>query len=309
MSAEMNTDAVPPRLRPVPVWRRVLRLGFLVVIGVAVGVALVNRWEDISTELAAATRLPLAGAILSALVAAALTGGIWRAMLTGFGHRLGLAASVQIFFVGQLGKYVPGSIWPLVTQSELARDHRVPVRASFAAVTLFMWTHLVTGGIIAALTLPVTDVVPAPVALLALPGVALLSPVPLRWLQALLERLIKRRLFEQIPDGAAMAKGAAWAAAMWAAYSAHVLLALQAFGESAPPAAAAGAFAVAWCAGFLFIIAPAGAGVRDVLLVAILAPFAGESSAVAVALTSRLALVVSDVALGLAGLVTGRLRR
>ena len=305
MSAEPGSAA----LKPVPRWRRLVRLGFLIVILIAVGIALAERWEHIGPELARADPLLLTGSAVSALAAATLTGGIWRSMLGGFGHRLGMAASVQIFFVGQLGKYVPGSVWPVITQSELARDHRVPVRASFAAVTLFMWVHLTTGGIVAALTLPFAGVVALPWALLAAPGVALLSPAPLRLLQTLVERLTRRRLFNRIPDGAAMRRATGWAGAMWVAYATHMVLALLAFDAPAPVLISAGAFAIAWCAGFLFIIAPAGAGVRDVLLVAVLSPFAGENPAIAVALTSRLALVVADVILGLTGLVTGRTRR
>jgi len=40
---------------------------------------------------------------------------------------------------------------------------------------------------------------------------------------------------------------------------------------------AAGGFAFAWSVGFIVVFAPAGAGVRDVLLVAVLGPVLGSA--------------------------------
>ena len=51
-------------------------------------------------------------------------------------------------------------------------------------------------------------------------------------------------------------------------------------------------FAFAWCVGFVVVFVPAGAGVRDALLVAIPAPTLRAGSATAVALVSRVLLAV-----------------
>ena len=58
---------------------------------------------------------------------------------------------------------------------------------------------------------------------------------------------------------------------------------------------AAGGFAFAWSVGFLVVFAPAGAGIRDVLLVAILGPVLGVGSATAVALVSRALMTAGDL--------------
>jgi hypothetical protein len=47
--------------------------------------------------------------------------------------------------------------------------------------------------------------------------------------------------------------------------------------------------------GFLVVFAPAGAGVRDVLLVAMLSPMIGVGSATALALVSRVLLTAGDL--------------
>jgi uncharacterized membrane protein YbhN (UPF0104 family) len=62
--------------------------------------------------------------------------------------------------------------------------------------------------------------------------------------------------------------------------------------------ACVGAYAFAWCVGFLIVIAPAGAGVRDVILVATLVPMlhGDHGAALAIALVSRLVTIVGDLA-------------
>jgi glycosyltransferase 2 family protein len=50
-----------------------------------------------------------------------------------------------VFYLGQLGKYVPGTIWPVVTQMRLGRDYRVPPRTSGAAFAVFMLLLVGTG--------------------------------------------------------------------------------------------------------------------------------------------------------------------
>jgi uncharacterized membrane protein YbhN (UPF0104 family) len=67
---------------------------------------------------------------------------------------------------------------------------------------------------------------------------------------------------------------------------------------------AVGGFTFAWCAGFLALLAPAGAGVRDVLLFAILTAELSPAAATTVALLSRVLLTVGDLLL--AGLFAWR---
>ncbi len=58
---------------------------------------------------------------------------------------------------------------------------------------------------------------------------------------------------------------------------------------------ALGGYAFAWCVGFVVVFAPAGAGIREVLLVAALGPVIGTGPATAVALVSRAVNTISDL--------------
>jgi len=71
-------------------------------------------------------------------------------------------------------------------------------------------------------------------------------------------------------------------------------------------AGAIGGFAVAWALGPLLVIAPAGLGVREVTLVAVLAPPLTGPAALVVAIVSRLLMTVTDLLLALVFYVLGR---
>ena len=61
--------------------------------------------------------------------------------------------------------------------------------------------------------------------------------------------------------------------------------------------AATGGIALAWALGLVAVLAPAGVGVRDAVLLAVLSPLVGRTPALAVVLASRGLLALTDVAL------------
>jgi uncharacterized membrane protein YbhN (UPF0104 family) len=72
-----------------------------------------------------------------------------------------------------------------------------------------------------------------------------------------------------------------------------------------PLTAAIGAFTLGYILGLLALFAPGGVGVRELVLIGLLAPFLGSGGAVAVSVASRLVLTVLEAA---AALVTLPLR-
>jgi len=67
-----------------------------------------------------------------------------------------------------------------------------------------------------------------------------------------------------------------------------------------------GAYALAWSAGFLVLVTPAGAGVREGALVLLLAPAYGSGPALGIALLVRLLATLGDLVWGLRGAVVTR---
>jgi uncharacterized membrane protein YbhN (UPF0104 family) len=274
--------------------RRAVQAGWFVVLVVALGLALRSRWTQISEQLVLldAWLLLLSAAI--GLVGLGLSSGIWHAMLHGIGEPLPLPASLRIFFVGQIGKYLPGAVWPAVTQAALAREHGIAPRATITAATLFLWVHLVTGAAVGIAALVGTGRLPV-VTLAALPVLlALLAPGVLRPTLHALLRLARREPLRRLPDGRHLLLACAWAVVMWICYGAHLQVLTAAVAEPIGLVRAMGVFASSWVIGFVLLIAPAGVGPREAAIVALL-PYPAATGLV-VALASRLILTVADAA-------------
>ena len=69
-----------------------------------------------------------------------------------------------------------------------------------------------------------------------------------------------------------------------------------------------GAFAAAWCAGFIVFVVPTGAGTREAVLTLALARHlpGGTAAALTIAVVSRLLFSVADLMAALTGFLLGR---
>jgi hypothetical protein len=109
-------------------------------------------------------------------------------------------------------------------------------------------------------------------------------------------KLARQPSLETPLSGAAVARAMFWSFASWIFYSLQIWVLADRLG--APPGKtvliALGGFAFAWSVGFLVIFAPAGAGVRDVLLLWVLG-LVIPGSAIVVVLISRVLLTVADL--------------
>jgi len=72
---------------------------------------------------------------------------------------------------------------------------------------------------------------------------------------------------------------------------------------------ATGAFTASYLAGYLFLFAPGGIGVRESMLVLLLQPTIGLGQAIALAAASRLALTINELGVALPLFLLGRTSR
>jgi hypothetical protein len=278
---------------------RLVRVGF-VAAAVALGAYWVaDHWTQVRAGLASMGFLAVAGALVAVLLALVATMQVWRVLLAALGSPLPARPAARVMFLGQLGKYLPGSIWPVVAQMELGTAHRVPRHRSASASVLTMLFCLLAGLLAALVTLPFAPgarsyrwvFLAAPILL-----VCLFPQVLNRVLDRLL-RLARRPPLEQPLAGRAVAGALAWALVSWVFFGLQIwLLAIR---LGAPQGRAAllsvGGFAFAWCVGFVVVFVPAGAGIRDLLLIATLGPMLGVGKATAVALVSRVLMTAGDL--------------
>jgi uncharacterized membrane protein YbhN (UPF0104 family) len=132
----------------------------------------------------------VAASFACGLVGVAATYPTWLEVLRGLGVPMPWAAGARVFFTSQLGKYLPGSVWPVVLQMEAGRARGASRRTMLGANLITIVLSVCVGLSVACLLLPLYD--PAALArywwaLLALPVLlALLHP---RALPAILDRV------------------------------------------------------------------------------------------------------------------------
>ena len=252
------------------------------------------------------------GAVGCALAGVGFMMLAWRSMLADLGSPLGLRAASRVMFVSQLGKYVPGVVWAFAAQLELARDHGVPRRRSATATVVAMAVTVVTGLIMAAVTLPLTSrgaashywwiLACAPLILIALYP-PLLGAVLDKLLSVVRLPRLERRV--SLPG---LARCVGLSALGWICYALQLwLLVADITGRGAGVALlSAGAYALAWAVGFLLVIFPSGVGPRELALIAALSPIMPRGSALVIAIVSRLVMTAADLIWAGFGLAFGR---
>lgn len=300
---------------------RAVKIAFGVAV-LAFGVVFVaSRWNELSGALAQAAPGWIVAAFLFAML------GQWAAAL---GFRAALAASsrwlpivdvAQVFFVSQLGKYIPGSVWPIVAVSEMCRKYGIARRAGAIAGLLALLFSVVTGGLLGI----VLVLVGASGGGAGLWWLVLLVPVALGAVHPrvvaptinFLLRLVRRAPVELDLAGAALRGSLGWPVVSWLFLGLQCWALVVALGGPALTSLAAsiGGFALAYAAGTLFVPAPAGAGVREAVLgVALVSTIGGSSSfdqekVIVVVLLSRALLAILDFAQAGGALLVARARR
>ena len=289
-----------------------LRAALLVLAAGLAVYGLASQWTQVQAALAELDGWDVAGAAVSAI--AGLGGMLlaWRALLADLGSRLPVPAAIRVMFVGQLGKYVPGAVWAVAAQVELARDYAVPRRRSGTASVVAMAVTLVVGLAAAGVTLPLVSAHAVRqywwvLAVTPLAAACLYPPVIKFGLDRVL-RVLGRAPLEGSVSRGGMARALGWTTLGWLCYgaSAWFLISVFAGKGTGSYALSLGAYALAWAAGFLIVFFPGGIGPREVALIAVLAPVMPSASALVVALASRVVMTLGDLVWAGAGLAIAR---
>jgi uncharacterized membrane protein YbhN (UPF0104 family) len=248
------------------------------------------------------------------LLGVAATFPTWRQVLTGLGVRLPVLDGTRVFFVSQLGKYIPGSVWPVLLQMEAARRRGASRRTVLAANLITVVLSCTVGLFMASALLPLSDATALRrywwVLLALVPLLILLHP---RAMTSVLDRTFS--LLHRAPLGERIsvrqsARAGGWSVLSWLGLGVHVWLLCAAAGHGGfgMLLLCTGGMALAVAAGILFIPAPAGVGLREVILLLVLRPELGPGPALAVVVASRVLLVVGDVVLAGLAVVASTVR-
>jgi uncharacterized membrane protein YbhN (UPF0104 family) len=285
---------------------KAVRIGFLALVLALLAVALYDQagtlWHEVrrlSAPIVVLAFVFSVGGLFCSLM-------VWREMLADLGSKLSIPEAWRIFFIGGLSKYVPGVIWPVLAQAELGADRGIPRSRSALSVILCYAVMTCSGAVVAAITLPFASA--GSVAqyfwiLFLIPvGVLALSPPVLNRLLRLVLRLSRQPADQQGVSYRGLARTMAWAIGGWACNGLmiYVLLRQLAGHPQGTLLVSVGAYSLSWAIGFLAVFAPAGAGVREAVMVAVLHTQTTTAIALTVALVSRAISVVSDALTGAA---------
>ncbi|MDR2722897.1 MAG: flippase-like domain-containing protein, partial [Cellulomonadaceae bacterium] len=283
--------------------RRYASWAFMVLAVAFLIVAVVRQWPAFSAAASRVDGWSIAGAAVAGLLALGCALFAWRNAIAATSKKIPLGDAAHTYFVSQLGKYVPGAVWPVVAQMELMRKYGVARANSALGSILAMVVGLgsavlvgtvgifLAGGSIASYwwLLPI-----------AAGCAAALVPPLLRWALQLAARIHTRfTVFADVPiKGSYLLQVAGWSALGWLFWGIHAWFILGALVPSTPRLFwfAIGSFAVAWAVGFVIIIAPGGIGPRELALTGLLSTVATPSDALALVIITRLLMTLLDVA-------------
>jgi glycosyltransferase 2 family protein len=281
---------------------RVGRTAFLTLALGLCAFGLIDRWHGVRNGLTELTVGSIAGGMGFVLLGLASSMMLWRAVLADLGSALSLATASRVFFLGQLGKYLPGSVWVVVGQVELGRTYGIPSRRTAATFVVTSLVTLVSGMIVACGLLPFLAAGAVSAywwMYLAVPiGLVILAPPVLNRLLEKALRWARRPPLELRMSFVGLSQAFGWGLVCWLCFGLQIWFLAHSLGASGGSVflAAVGGFALAWCVGFLVVFAPAGAGAREAVLVVALASVISTADALITALASRLLMTVGDLA-------------
>lgn len=246
--------------------------------------------------------LALIIAISLMLCAAAFYAYLWKLVLERLGTTLSYRKSYRIFFLSQLGRYIPGKIWSILGLVYLSQKEGVSEVVSGASVVLQLLLQVVSGIMVFAITLPFwhgTDLKTDLYVLFFffLPGLLLLHPAVVnRGLNLALRLTGQPRMELRWGYGYLLGQLGLWGVFWLVNGVAYYFLIGSIYSSSLPLVPVlAGIFAVAWVAGFLNLLTPAGLGTMEVTLVFLLSFYFPVHVATIIALWTRVARTAVDL--------------
>ena len=231
----------------------------------------------------------------------------WWQTLRAMGQRPTFAETLRAFYIGHLGKYVPGKALVVVIRTGLIRSERVDTTVAAASVfvetlTLMAVGAAVAAGILGALLRTQPGFVLLALFLAVLAGVPTYPPL-FRWALRFLQVHRANPDIDQAIDGlSAKLMGLGWllisigwlffGLSLWA--TAQAIPGMQPLPTLGDLPLLTAAVALAMVAGFLSLL-PGGIGVRELIVIPLLQPQFGQVVAIISAVLLRIVWMAAEL--------------
>ena len=293
-----------------PIWTGV-QVVFVVAAVWFAGYALWSQWGSVRTLLV--TTHPAWGRLvlscIPVLVAYAMLIELWRNLIAAWGEggTLGRLPAARIWFIANLGRYVPGKVWQIAAMGIMAQRQGVSAVTATGASLVANLANIASGFIVVLVAgagaFRTDRGTQAGILLAAALGAGLLLlPPAMKWARPVVARLTGNRV--RLPE---LPARAVWLAALgttaaWVLYG----IAFRVFAAAMIPTSAGAvssyiaSYTASYLIGYLALFAPGGLVVREGMLVASLTGLGLLSAPEAwlMAIASRLWLTVLEVVPG-----------
>ena len=283
--------------------------------------AIAHQWKDVAPALRE-LRIDWSRVLASGVIVIAtylLLVEAWRSTLRAWGDQLPYRTAARIWFVSNLGKYLPGKVWQIAAMGAMAQQSGVSPAAAIGSALVVNLVSITAGVAVIVATagkrvaLAVgsqTSTVDERTSVLIAIGVVILgvgalalTPMIVPRLAKLAARVTGKNLGVPTVPARAIWIAAASTAASWVFYG----VAFALFANGIAPRAAGNAasyiavYTGSYLAGYLALFVPGGVGVREAALVLAMPRFqlASTADATIIAITSRLWLTVLEILPGL----------
>ncbi|MDP3983818.1 MAG: lysylphosphatidylglycerol synthase domain-containing protein, partial [Acidimicrobiia bacterium] len=232
--------------------------------------ALVRNWDEVSAALDGARPTLLLLALGLGGLAMMGIGVAWHTSLRLLGSGLPILSALRGYFVGQLGKYVPGGIWAIMGRGEWARSAGVRGAVAYTSVMLSMGSAYLAALVLVAVLVPLSglfdsgaDVRFALVLLLLPLGFLLIHPKVFGFIIKTFGRVGARPDAIVVPTWGASTAVVLQQVPSWLLIGGVSLTISAALGDTGDAVNIISATAIAWIVGFLVLPTPGGIGVRE----------------------------------------------
>lgn len=283
-----------------PLMARLASIGGIL-IGIA-GIAfvirtIVTKRDEVSEAFSHLNGFTLIASLLLGLSAMTLIGYLWTRMLVTKGHHAPPRSAMAWYFAGQLGKYVPGGIWPIVGRAELATRGGVPRTDAYAATGLSM----VTTYLAASLTICIGSLLSWSYPIAGMLGLVALASGFMTFSNSTLRSKVLSLLVRVNPRASALTEPRRLLVLTIAHLPAWLLMSLStsvtasAFGADIGITHMLFITSASWLAGFVVVGVPGGIGVRESVFTALAGTALTPGVAVSLALASRVVFIAVDL--------------
>ncbi len=271
---------------------------------------LVDNWSQVVSYHWSINYFLLLASVAVHLLTFAMFAQVWCMLMHGFGHSVPFKYGFKVAYIANLGRYIPGRIWPVFGMVYVAKKIEIPEQtavASWAVAQLFAIPPSFAVGLAVLLIHPemlggkMSEFIGASIGILEVITVVsslILIFLPNWGIKAanVALKIIKRPTIHfDLTIRRAVSVYVGYLIC-WIAYGFAFWLFTRAVTSEAqvPLISGIGAFIIAYQAGYLTVFTPGGLGTRELVMYSVLQPYFGVAST-GIAIAARIWNMASDI--------------